>query len=112
MKKPSPSIATSVATPVAEIAPFPMLRCVPAMEMPRPTWPGLVPPLADPGAVPSEKLRLKVGANAMRLDLYAVVLTLAMLLPITSSRRELAERPESPVKSAVVEAMGGARIYD
>src|SRR2546426_12261020 len=105
MKNPSPSMATSVATPVALMAPLEKFRCVPAMETPRPIARGLVPPLVALGAVPSEKLRLNVGANVMRLDLNAVVLTLAMLLPITSSRRALAARPESPVNRAVVEAM-------
>ncbi len=105
MKKPSPSIATSVATPVAPIAPLLKLRCVPATVTPRPTWPGLVPPVDEPGAVPSEKLRLKVGVNCIRFDLNAVVFTFEMLLPMTSSRREFEMSPERPVKSAVVLAM-------
>ncbi len=69
MKNPSPSIARSVATPVTPIAPLVKLRWVPPMVTPRPIWPGLLPPVASPGAVPSEKLRLKVGANVMRFDL-------------------------------------------
>src|SRR5438552_963635 len=109
MKKPSPSMATSVATPVALIAPLEKFRWVPAMLTPRPICPGLVPPLVVPGAVPNEKLRLKVGANDMRLVLNAVVLTLAMLLPMTSSRRALAASPERPVNSAVVDAMVGSQ---
>jgi hypothetical protein len=55
-----------------------------------------------------EKVRLKLGANAMRVDLYAVVFTFEMLLPITSRRRELATRPERPVKSEVVLAMSNS----
>jgi hypothetical protein len=45
--------------------------------------------------VPSEKFRLNAGENVMRFDLNAVVLTLAMLLPMTSRRRAFDERPES-----------------
>ena len=105
MKKPSPSIATSVATPVAPIAPLLKLRWVPATVTPRPIWPGFVPPVFVPGAVPSVKLRLKVGVNCMRFDLNAVVFTFEMLLPMTSRRREFEMRPERPVKSAVVLAM-------
>ena len=98
-------MATSVATPVAPMAPLLKLRWVPATVTPRPTWPGFVPPVFVPGAVPSEKLRLKVGVNCMRFDLNAVVFTLEMLLPITSRRREFEMSPERPVKSAVVLAM-------
>ena len=82
-----------------------LLRCVPAIETPNPICPGLVPPVESLGAVPSEKFRLNVGAKIIRLDLNAIVLTLAMLLPITSKLRALAANPDNPVNIATVEAM-------
>ena len=108
MKKPSPSIAMSVVTPVPPIGPLLKFRWVLATVTPRPICAGLVPPEVVPGAEPSEKVRLKLGANAMRVDLYAVVFTFEMLLPMTSRRRELATRPERPVKSEVVLAMSNS----
>ena len=84
MKKPSPSMATSVTMPVALIAPLLKFRCVPAMAVPRPIWTGLLPPVVTLGAVPRPKLRLNVGAKIIRFDLYAIEFTFAMLLPITS----------------------------
>src|SRR5262249_525828 len=55
---------------------------------------------------PMLNVRLKEFENSMRLDLNAVVLAFAMLLPITSRFREFALSPDRPVKSAVVDAMG------
>ena len=98
-------MATSVGTPVALIEPLVKFRCVPAIETPSPICPGFVPPVLSLGAVPSEKFRLNVGAKIIRLDLNAIVLTFAMLLPITSKLRALAANPDNPVNIATVEAM-------
>src|SRR5437762_5390760 len=101
-------MARSRASPVAVTEPPVVLRWVPAILTPRPIWNGLVPPDTPDGAEPRPRLRLKTVEKSRRLDLYAVVLTLAMLLPMTSMFRELAVNPERPVNRAVVEGMGGS----
>src|SRR5262249_46040454 len=110
MKKPFPSMARSRASPVAVRAPEVMSRWGPAIWTPRPIWRGLEPPSLGLGTEPMLKVRLKALEKIIRLDLNAVVFALAMLLPITSRARALALRPESPVKSAVVEAMSKPRV--
>src|SRR5689334_14932903 len=100
-------MARSRPSPVAVTEPGLVLRWVPAILTPRPIWNGLVPPETVEGAEPSPRLRLNTVENTSRLLLYAVVLTLAMLLPMTSMFRELAVRPDRPVNIAVVEGMGG-----
>src|SRR3954469_4892531 len=99
-------MARSRESPVAVTAPPVVLRCVPAILTPRPIWNGVVPPELVEGAEPRPRLRLKTVEKSSRLDLNAVVLMLAMLLPMTSMFRELAVRPESPVYRALVEGMG------
>src|SRR4051812_38836514 len=100
-------MARSRASPVAETEPPVVLRWVPAILTPRPIWNGLVPPRSAEGAEPVPSVRLNMVENIRRLDLNAVVLTLAMLLPITSMFRELALRPERAVYRAEVEGMRG-----
>src|SRR5437899_5773245 len=100
-------MARSRESPVAVTEPAVVLRCVPAILTPRPTWNGFVPPEMSLGEEPRLKLRLKTVEKSRRLDLYAVVFTLAMLLPMMSMLRELAVSPERPVNKAVVEGMGG-----
>ena len=87
----------SVAMPVAVSAPLEKFRCVPATVLPLPIWRGLIPPLRPFGPAPSDWVRLNMDSNSIRVDLKAVVLTLAMLLPMTFSRLWLLSRPERPV---------------
>ena len=62
------------------------MRSVLATFMPRPTCFGFTPPTVPDGAEAPERFCEIMSANVTRLDLKPVVLTFAMLLPITSMR--------------------------
>jgi hypothetical protein len=69
---------------------------MPATSTPRPIWAGFVPPVsacAPPAPLTSCE---SVSWNCTADDLNAVVLTLAMLLPVTSSIVWWERRPEIP----------------
>src|SRR3712207_6307181 len=84
----------SVERPVFCVEPCPKLVVMPATLTPRPTCAGLVPP---PSAVGAEPLRMtwdRVSSKTVWELLKPTVLTLAMLLPVTSSLVWWARRPE------------------
>src|SRR5689334_12658386 len=89
----------SVLRPVICDAPCVKLVVMPATRTPRPTCAGLVPP--TPGWAPPAFCRtwLRVSWNWVCDDLKPVVLTLAMLLPVTSSMVWWLRRPLMPEKS-------------
>jgi hypothetical protein len=90
---------------VVEKFPVEKFRCVAATCTPSPTCRGLVPPLTSDGLPPVDIVRENIELNSIRDDLYDVVFTFAMLLPITSMFRLFAFRPLSPVNNDVVDAM-------
>jgi len=73
------------------------LSTVPS-RVPVPTWVGLAPPRLPRGAVAPFRSCVIVSSKVTRDDLYPTVFTLATLLPITSIRVELIDRPETPEK--------------
>src|ERR1051325_4409279 len=97
MKNPSPSMARLLVTPVTSREPSLKLRETPPATVPMPTCRGLVPPRSLSGAEPKEKVWENCDLKSRREDLKPTVLTLAMLLPTTSSLDWLVERPERPV---------------
>ena len=62
------------------------MRSVLATLMPRPTCFGFTPPIVPVGEDAPERFCEIMSANVTRLALKPVVLTFAMLLPITSMR--------------------------
>jgi hypothetical protein len=95
-KKPSPEIIRFVARPVAWVEPCAKLVEMPATSTPSPTWAGLVPPTPSWGPAAPVVSCESVSWNWADDDLNAVVLTLAMLLPVTSSMVWCERRPEIP----------------
>ena len=85
MNKPPPSMARWLGSPVGVMDPVLKSRWVPATLTPRPICTGFEPPVDCPGGVPSLNVRENWVLKSIRLDLNAVVLTLAMLLPMTLS---------------------------
>src|SRR3954469_24291073 len=67
---------------------------MPATLTPRPTWAGLVPAVSPLGAEPLRSTCDSVSSKTVVLLLKPTVLTLAMLLPATSSLVWWARRPE------------------
>src|SRR5690349_15318488 len=106
---PSPWIIRSVAPPVTWAEPWLNLPVVAATCTPRPTWIGLVPPLAPLAAPAPVMIWLRVSWKTTVLDLKPMVLALAMLLPVTSSIVWLARRPEMPAnrERSMVVPLGG-----
>src|SRR3954464_989169 len=66
---------------------------MPATLTPSPTWAGLVPPACAVGAEPLRMTWDSVSSKTVWLLLKPTVLTLAMLLPVTSSLVWWARRP-------------------
>src|SRR6266581_4089902 len=95
-KKPSPWIIRSVSRPVFWAAPWEKLLWMPARRTPRPTCAGLVPPVPVVGPPAPRTSWLSVSWKVVWLALYPVVLTLAMLLPVTSIICWCARRPLMP----------------
>src|SRR3954471_12830851 len=93
-KKPSPSIMKSVDRPVDWVAPWVQLVGMAATLTPSPTCAGFVPPRSAAGAPPARITCDSVSWKTVWLPLYPTVLTLAMLLPVTSSLVWWARRPE------------------
>src|SRR6266540_3062513 len=79
-------MARSVVLPVVFRAPWVFSMSMLATDEPRPTWAALMPPRPSPGATEPRMVCESMVWNATRLPLKAVVLTLAMLLPITSMK--------------------------
>src|SRR4051794_41086875 len=94
MKKPSPLIMKSLARPVFWVDPWPKLVVMPATLTPRPTCAGLVPAVSPLGEEPLRSTCDRVSSKTVWLPLKPTVLTLAMLLPATSSLVWCARRPE------------------
>src|SRR4051812_36625030 len=84
----------SLARPVFCVDPWPKLVVMPATLTPRPTWAGLVPAVSPLGAEPLRSTCDSVSSKTVVLLLKPTVLTLAMLLPATSSLVWWAFRPE------------------
>src|SRR3954462_6893899 len=84
----------SVARPVLCVAPWFQLVVIAATFTPRPTWAGLVPPRFWAAAPPARITWDSVSWKTVWLPLNPTVLTLAMLLPVTSSLVWWARRPE------------------
>src|SRR3954454_6220538 len=84
----------SVARPVLWVAPWFQLVVMAATFTPRPTWAGFVPPRFCAAAPPARMTWDSVSWKTVWLPLYPTVLTLAMLLPVTSSLVWWARRPE------------------
>src|SRR2546421_10683594 len=95
-KKPSPWIIRSVLRPVFWVAPWLKLFSMPPSRTPSPTCAGLVPPLPFCGVPAERTIWLSVSWNVVWLDLYPVVLTLAMLFRVTSIICWCARRPLMP----------------
>jgi hypothetical protein len=95
-KKPSPEIIMSVERPVACAEPCAKFVEMPATRTPRPICAGLVPPCSAWGPAAPCVSCDRVSWNWVADDLNAVVLTLAMLLPVTSSMVWCERRPEMP----------------
>src|SRR6478752_2838842 len=95
-KKPSPEIIMSVARPVLCEEPWAKLVLTPATRTPRPICAGLLPPDSPCGAEAPWVICERVSWNWVVEDLKPAVLTLAMLLPVTSSMVWWARRPEIP----------------
>src|SRR3954465_6908688 len=85
----------SVARPVLCVAPWFQLVVIAATFTPRPTWAGLVPPRFCAAAPPARMTWDSVSWKTVWLPLKPTVLTLAMLLPVTSSLVWWARRPET-----------------
>src|SRR4051794_27751956 len=83
----------SVERPVFCVEPCPKLVVMPATFTPRPTWAGFVPPRSAVGAPPLLSTWDRVSSKTVWLALKPTVLTLAMLLPVTSSLVWWARRP-------------------
>src|SRR5262249_38583882 len=88
-KKPCPSSAMSSERPVASTAPCVNSVRIVSMREPRPIFPTSPPASAE-----------SRSANSVRLPLNPIVLTFAMLFPITPSAAPLLMRPLRPVESA------------
>ena len=73
--------------------------------MPRPTWNEFVPPDVSVGLVPAFTNWLNVSLNVTREPLNPIVLTLAMLLPITSIIAWWFLKPDTPAKSELRSAI-------
>src|SRR5919107_1186091 len=84
----------SLARPVFWVEPWPKLVLMPATLTPRPTCAGLVPATSPLGAEPLRSTWDRVSSKTVWLPLKPTVLTLAMLLPATSSLVWWARRPE------------------
>src|SRR4051812_21869777 len=84
----------SVARPVLWVAPWFQLVVMAATFTPRPTCAGLVPPRFCAAAPPARMTCDRVSWKTVWLPLKPTVLTLAMLLPVTSSLVWWARRPE------------------
>src|SRR3954454_6292461 len=84
----------SVARPVLWVAPWFQLVVMAATFTPRPTWAGFVPPRFCAAAPPARMTWDSVSWKTVWLPLKPTVLTLAMLLPVTSSLVWWARRPE------------------
>ena len=89
-------MATSVFFPVCCTEAFVKRRSTLAIFMPRPTCLGFVPPMLPFGADAPERFCEIISAKVTRLDLNPVVLTFAMLLPMTSMRVWCPLSPETP----------------
>jgi len=99
MKKPLPSMAASVGTPVWVGAPAVKSVCIPATWAPAPIDVGLVlvrPRLAAPAGV---SCSLRMSWNSTSVSLYPSVLELATLLPMVSSSVCMVAMPESAAVS-------------
>src|SRR5581483_4221073 len=96
-----PEIARSVWTPVLAIGPSFQLLSILDMFTPVPIcmegWPLVVAELL----LEMRSVSLKESANSVRAALYAVVLTLAMLLRMTSISCWKFSSPLTPVESEV-----------
>src|SRR3954447_7284181 len=89
-------MSMSVFLPVDCVEPWVRFVAMPATWTPRPTCAGFVPPeLACAKRAPEVSCD-RVSWNWTAEDLNAVVLTLAMLLPVTSSIVWWERRPEIP----------------
>ena len=86
----------SVARPVLCEEPWAKLVLTPATRTPRPIWAGLLPPVSPWGAEAPWVIWDSVSWNWVEDALKPAVLTLAMLLPVTSSMVWWARRPEIP----------------
>src|SRR5690625_4198804 len=86
----------SVLRLVSWAAPWVKFVVTPATRTPRPIWAGLVPPWPGCGAPAFWTIWLRVSWNCVWDALKPVVLTLAMLLPVTSSIVWWARRPLMP----------------
>ena len=86
----------SVDLPVDWVEPCEKLVEMPATCTPRPIWAGLVPPWSGVAAPAPWVICESVSWKRTADDLNAVVFTLAMLLPVTSSMVWCERRPEIP----------------
>src|SRR4051794_31059555 len=96
----------SLARPVFWVEPWPKFVVMPATLTPSPTCAGLVPAVSPLGAEPLRSTCDSVSSKTVVLLLKPTVLTLAMLLPATSSlvwwalRPEMAENMERSMRGA------------
>src|SRR3954464_2043383 len=106
----------SLARPVFWVEPWPKLGVMPATLTPSPTCAGLVPAVSPLGAEPLRSTCDSVSSKTVVLLLKPTVLTLAMLLPATSSlvwwalRPEMAENMERSMRGAPRVWVGGAGV--